>query len=356
MKNKFYEQDKIKASKYLNRAFDYERLFMKRPFGERNQSLYRLAQILKFVLPVISILTGVHFMINVFTKVCTPIIACAIAILIIGLLEYIKSVLLTLTFMNKFRNEPTFLLWIIVLMVSISSIFLSTRGGFEWFVVQSNQKMNQEKVQLYNEVHFDSVQLIKAQDYQFKIDQLNQHRKQRWGGMLTTEENKQILFYQQKLAQLEEEKKLHSKNAQAYIMHKKENLLLPIIVILLCCAINDILIFWSNWFVVHFKYKVVEEVNTLTSQTFSSSSDFYALFDEIIHVQTSKNQEKQLIEQEKQSVQTTNESCIAQNAQQEQKIMALKKAIESGCRDMRRLCSLGFNPKQVKEALSKPKF
>ncbi|WP_044211287.1 hypothetical protein [Flammeovirga sp. OC4] len=356
MENKFYEEDKASTSRYINKAEHYGRLFRQRPYGEKNKSIYQLTQFLRCALPIISVLTGVQFIKNIFAQVSTPLIACAIAVVLIFLVEYIKSLVLMMSFQNKYRGESSFLLWIIVLTIGLSSLFLSTRGGFEWFVHQSNQNIQQERIQTFNEVRYDSVQFTKAQEYQTKIDELNQHRKKRWGGMLTTEENQQILFYQKKLDQLETDKKLHSQKIDAFITHKQDDLLIPIIVILLCCTINDLLIFWSNWYVVYYKYKVVEEVKIITNTSFTSKHSFHSLFNEVLSVQTDKNLEKQVIVQGNQGVQSTNDTSSAQDAHQEQKIIALKKAIQLGCRDMRKLCGLGFNPKQVKEALNEPNY
>lgn len=336
---------KVELASYIQKVNSYAELLESRPYGMRYKALYRTLRILTYTLPFLSICSGFWFIKSTFNLLLSPFVALLVSLLIVSIWEISKSVNIASLFASKYRKEPIGLLLLLSIIFSVGSIYFSCKGIDQWYVevkLDTTEITENYQVKITS---LDSSAELRKSFYELKLEQLDKASKSRWGQMLTKEENLRVLQYEDRLRMidlhLQEDKEVLNNNYQKQLESAYQESKEPRIILIALFLLIDLGIVFGYWFIVYYRYQSVKELNTLVKIKPNWKTALTALHQELHGHDIEHGNHN-----DKDGLQSTDPLSPIKKKEE-----ALLSAIHNGTRDMRKLCSLGFNPVQVKQAL-----
>lgn len=336
---------KVELASYIQKVNSYAELLESRPYGMRYKALYRTVKILTYILPILSMCSGFWFIKSTFNLLLSPFVALWVSFLIVLIWEISKSVNIASLFASKYRKEPIGLLLLLSIIFSVGSIYFSCKGIDQWYVeVKLDTTEITENYQT-KITSLDSSADLRKSFYELKLEQLDKASKSRWGQMLTKEENLRVLQYEDRLRMidlhLQEDKEVLNNNYQKQLESAYQESKEPRLILIALFLLIDLGIVFGYWFIVYYRYQSVKELNTLVKIKPNWKTALTTLHQELHDHDIEHGNHN-----DKGGLQSTDPLSPIKKKEE-----ALLSAIKNGCRDMRKLCSLGFNPAQVKQAL-----
>ncbi|OHX65130.1 hypothetical protein [Flammeovirga pacifica] len=336
---------KIELANYIKLVDSYAELLESRPYGMRYKALYKTVHVLVYFLPIMSICSGVWFVKSTFDLLFQPMVALITSGIVILIWEYAKSVSISSLFQSKYRKEPIGLLTILALLFSLGSIYFSCKGIDQWYVEVKLDTTEITANYASEKSSLDSIADTRKSFYEIKLLHLDKASKKRWGQMLSKEENLRVLQYEDRLRQidlnLQNDKKKLEDTYQTNLKKLRNESEEPRIILVILFLLIDLGIAFGYWFIVYYQYQSVNELSTLIKIKPDWKTALTTLHQEL-HDHDIKHGNYN----DKGGLPSTDPLSSIKEKEE-----ALLSAIHNGCRDMRKLCSLGFNPSQVKQAL-----
>ncbi|GAA4839844.1 hypothetical protein [Algivirga pacifica] len=355
-------------------------------YGERNKQFKRMAEVSRWLLAALGIGTSIWFMSALLLKLFPEWVAVGVAGVLLGGWELAKAEMVTVSFRNYYSGiKSSIYLGVLALLFSAGSVYMSVNGAEALYKEMDGEV---RKVALVYQQQEDSLWTSlqqEKQDIATKMEAIEKYKETRWGGLLSASENKQLLNYQEQLKTLEEkyhrnEKALREEKVQALALanaNTESNAMVFVVMALLV----DLLILLVNWYIPYYHKMVVEEMQLLVSR---EQEDWFTgnyRIQELMQLWKGAPQVMALPQTSSACSETSNEASSAKTVAQEPVQIGFQRpekplktqeesretgitcesskhdlivaAIRGGCRDMRALCRIGFNPLQVKEYLNK---
>ncbi|NME66590.1 hypothetical protein [Flammeovirga aprica] len=330
------------TQKLIHLVKGYQTEFIEKPFGIRNRNLYFFSFICSRILPLLSIMSGVTYIGLVMNQVFNIHTALVIATVFIIGWEFLKGELMYSFFRKKFISKVNYFELSLILFLIIGSTFFSYNGATSYYHNLSDQSY--EIKQNLNEqlAKIDSTAHEQTALYTLKINNLERNKKKRWGNLLTKEENEQIILYQKEINTIQNntltEKAVLKDKAQEIIDAKIKDAEIPLLLIGFLFAIVDLLIGSAYWYTIYYKYESIREVEWMVK-----SKETGNIYTESIK----RHWEEETVEKPTIEIDQNEEAEL--KIPEDEKWIELIKALKEGGSDMRSLCRLGFNPRQIKK-------
>lgn len=212
-----------------------EQMFSERSFLEAYEGLFYTTTFGRFVLPVISVVTGGFFLSQLIG--ISPYFSLPLSGALMVGYEVVKMRLLKSGFQAYYSESPSYpVLIVLAVLLAAGSCLMSVRGAGELYKAQDDRAA------------------IIRHDYKAKMDSvgtkiaaLEALKPKRWGGLLSKSENQMILNYQDELGNL---RKDLDKEEAAILESGAFNYT----VITCIAAVIEVMILLSAWFFVYYHY------------------------------------------------------------------------------------------------------
>jgi len=257
--------------------------FRFKTFAERFRYLLLSSKGVMYFFPLISIVLGTFALTNILQTYLSFIwLSVAAGGLVLLLVELIKSQLLKISYTQLYQGANSGAVVLIVAgAFSALSVFLSLQGAEK---IHSRMDKTVDRVGGIYQAKQDSIKAHYAGAIaatQEEIQGIKKHKSERWGGLLSGTERKEILLLQERIKGFQESEKgelaaLAGERNKSLSSAGKESKI-KFSAFWLIALFVDLFIIAANWFTVFYDWKVYRESLVLNQENFVQNQGKEAL-------------------------------------------------------------------------------
>ncbi len=250
--------------------------FKFKPFFVKYKGVKNASQVLRFLLPAVSIGTGAVFLSSVLHHIVPVyLLAICFAVGLIIVLEYLKSYLLNVSFTDIYANHSFNIAFLLAIVLAVLSAFVSLNGVRELHTqldkslvhLSEDQSSTKDSVRLYFDTQIQAAKTKLASvptkpTWQASIDRANEK-------LIVNLSDEISLLQKDKSEALSSLASVHTQQTAASEQATGFNLS----VILLIVILVECLILAANWFLIYYDFMTAQQAEVLTANQKSITLD-----------------------------------------------------------------------------------